>query len=387
LKVCWVTPWDRKCGIADYSKNLWPAVSSRLEQKKQEGFVLSLDTYDSGTEILKQIKMFRPDIVHFQHEYGLFGGKNPPFYSYPRLIKYLKRNLSGVKLFATAHTVLPPDYKYQVKGKKLYERPIRSILNFAFLPFLKKTWGKKTWGELDAVVVHSKLQKSVVEMCGTKLVVEIPHFVPWSNDFEIKFRKVLPIDYINIWKKTNNIKFVLMVFGFFTPEKGQDVAIRALCELPSDVGLVLAGGVRRRGDEKYHSDCVDLIKMLGLGDRVMLPGFIKNNDIDSYFAAIDFVIAPFRETSGSGSLVHGIARGATIFASDLPINLEIINRVPDALVLFRSEDYKDLADKIMAYYSKPELLNSLKTGATEYARVYSVGAIAQEHVELYNKLI
>ena len=99
------------------------------------------------------------------------------------------------------------------------------------------------------------------------------------------------------------------MFGSLCPEKGQDVVIEALRHVRAPVLLRLAGGVRHPLYDGSHERCRRSILEFGLGDRVEVTGFVPEADISRIFLESDLVVAPFRTTSGSGSLVQALARG------------------------------------------------------------------------------
>lgn len=379
MKVAWITPWDRICGIADYSKSLWPEVQKELRARGSDGLLFSLDESSVETEgwraLVRELSGAGPDLIHFQHEYGVFGGKNPPGYWFPALVRALAQQLPEARLLATAHTVLAPDYRFSVRGRGV-EAPIRAVANAALLPILRRTWGPKTWGGLDGVIVHSRLQTDIVAQAGVKSVRVIPHFVPVAA----------PIAGSSWAKATSASTRTVVVFGFFTPEKGQDVAIEALPHLPQSVRLVLAGGVRRKQDESYRDSCLALAERLGVRNRVEVTGFVPAGEVGQLYARADLVLAPFRETSGSGSLAQALARGAAILASDLLLNRELIERQPGCLDFFRSGDGRDCAIRIQALLDDPARIENLRLAARAYAEENRPERVATRHVDHYSDL-
>ncbi len=371
-KLVWVTSWDRVCGIADYSKVLWPKISAHLKEKGIEPYLVSLDEFPDAQSLLSRLKDLSPDLIHFQHEYGLYGGKNPPKYWFPRLVRQVRQALPSTRLIATAHTILPIDYRFPVEGRS-WQIPVRALANLVLLPQLRKIWNHYTWGPLDRVIVHSSLQVGTVKTSGLKSVQSIPHFVPeW---------KELPSAPPSKTKR-------VLVFGFFTREKGQDVAIRAIASLKaidvdSKVQLILAGGSRRAIDRLYQQHCEELISSLGLKDRIQITGFVPNDQVDEQFQKADLVLVPFRETSGSGSLVQAFARGKPVLASDLPLNREIEERQKGALAFFQSENAKDCALKMRALLSDETALQRLRESGSSYAKNYSSDKTALAHLQFY----
>lgn len=369
-RVLWITP-EIRGGIRTYTEMLWPTVRKALDASGE------FEGIEPHFEInLERIRSAHPTIIHFQHEYGLFGGKNPPFYSFPSWVKKLRRALPDTRLIATAHSVLPPDYRYPVRGSWV-SRFLRSGLNSVAIRSLNRIWGEKTWSQLDTVIVHSKLQAPWIQASGQGHPVEIPHFVPEVHSIKAS-QRVHPA-LARIPKDAQ----ALLIFGFFSEDKGQDVAIDAMKGLPENIHLLLAGGVRRKADESYFSLCKKKVKELSLSPRVHFLDFIPQEQIEAIYARADLVLAPFRSTTGSGSLAQSFARGKPTLASDLPLNQEVNERVPHALDLFHSGDPEDLARSIQNVFANEDQLKALREGASLYARTFSAASCADMHVKVY----
>ena len=374
MKVLWVTTWNKPCGIATYSKGLLPALSSLLVEEGGEAEVLPIDSVFSIKELLQAIESRKPDVVHFQHEYGIWGGKNPPFYMFPGLVDSIRCNVAGVVCVATAHTVLSSLYRFPVKGRGL-QIPFRALANLFLLPFLRRSWGEKTFGNLDGVIVHSKTQVEAVRASGCGQVVEIPHYVYATEKKSV----ALPQALSNIPEN----HFVVLVFGFFSPEKGQDIAIEALAKLPEHVHLVLAGGVRRKSDRDYYKKCLDKIQELKLEKRITITGFVPEEEIAGHYQRASLVLAPFRETTGSGTLAQAFARGAPVLTSDLILNKEVADRESGSIDVFEAGSARDCARKIESYISDVSKLEALKEASQRYANVNHPDRIAKRHLDFY----
>jgi glycosyltransferase involved in cell wall biosynthesis len=371
-KVVWVSSWKRVCGIADYSEELFAA----LRKEARDQFRLEIVTVNEGEhfksrkEIVAEILLHGPDLIHFHHEYSFFGGKNPPKYWFPKLIRNLRAKLPQARILATAHTVVGGNYRFPVKGRGT-QIPARWLANQLVLPWLRTYWGRKTWGGLDGVIVHSGTLVETVKQAGCPKVLEIPLFVPLGS---------APAH-------THGRKRTVLVFGFLTPEKGQDIVIRALVSLPLDVKLILAGSVRRQQDRGYEQNLRQIIREHGLESRVEITGFVLPEKVEEYYRQAELVVVPLRESSGSASLTQAFSRGAAILASDLPLNKEIATRVPGVLELFRSEDAGDCARKIEALLNSPEGRRKLSLKADEYAARYSPEKVARMHLDFYREYL
>jgi glycosyltransferase involved in cell wall biosynthesis len=222
------------------------------------------------------------------------------------------------------------------------------------------------------VIVHAKSQVEVVKSAGCPRVVEIPHFVPDRSPI---FKHAPVMDPPEV-----------LVFGYLTPEKGTDIAIDAMKNLNRPVKLILAGGMRRDEDRSYFEACEKRISDEGLSERVKITGFVPSESMDSYFERASLVLVPFRETSGSGSIAQGFARGAAILASDLPLNRELNLREPGCVATFKSEDPQDCARQIERLLGNEGVLRELSARSSAYAEKCSISNTIRAHLEFYRKV-
>jgi glycosyltransferase involved in cell wall biosynthesis len=379
MKVAWVVPEERG-GIRSYAEALAPAIGAALA-RAGGSLVLDRPTLAKRSGIRSSVRALRDlgaEIVHVQHEYGLFGGKNPPGYTFPAWIASLRREIPGVRVIATAHTVLPRGYRFPLAHRGI-QAPLRWAANRLALPWLARTWNAATWGALDGVIVHSALQEEIVRGAGCSRIAVIPHFVAASSA-----RWSPPAGEANAHAGAARR---LLVFGFLAPSKGQDLAIEALANLPKEVRLVLAGEARREADRAYAERCRRRIAELGLGERVAITGFVEVEDVDALYRDLDLVLAPFRETTGSGSLAQALARGAPVLASDLPLNREVEARAPGSLAFFRAGDPNDLARRIVELLEDRAARADLGAAALRYAALHAPEPTAERHAAFYRSIV
>ncbi len=372
LRVFWLVP-DQAGGIGIYAQELIPAVAKLCEL----GFRICgpLDRRASFEPVLREIAKFEPDIVHIHHEFGLFGSKLPPWNTFSSFIQRLRARVPYARVIATAHTVLDQKYELPWKGRA-WQTPVRWLLNRAALPYLRKLWTRGTWGLLDGVIVHSLLQVSVPLDSGCLNVEAIPLAVP---------------DVKRVPASSKGLSGpLILVFGFISPEKGQDVIIRALPLVPVSAlpapTLVIAGGIRRPQDDYYLQQCRALITELGIEDRVRITGFVPDAEILDYYQNATLVVAPFRETSGSATLAQAFARETPVLTSDLPLNRELNERVPGCVALFKSEDPQDCARAMAALLVDTAARHKLAQASGAYAKLFSGEKVAARHLQFYAKL-
>ncbi len=377
--ILWIVP-EKQGGIWSYSKTLWPEIKKACELNGLSiaGPIQDLD------EVYHALSEHRPKLIHIQHEYSFFGSKTPLLYFFPRWLRQMRRTLPRSKIIATAHVVIPDQYRYPMKGRG-WQIPFRYLANAFLLPNLRRLWSQETWGGLDGVIVHSELQVPSIQSAGCQNVKTIPISVfNFSVSDSEKRRQAVLLD------AEENTPLVV-VFGFISPEKGQDIAVQAMAALSSlknrSAHLVIAGGGRRKADLKYVQKVKDLIQALGLTHQVTITGFLNEAQAEDILSRATLILAPFRDTTGSASLAQALGRGCAILTSDHPLNLELGRRIPGCLAYFRSEDPIDCAQQMERLLFSPHERAQLSDGARKYSQTYSVTQIAQMHAEFYKTLL
>jgi glycosyltransferase involved in cell wall biosynthesis len=352
----WFVP-EEKGGIRWYSDTLWKELAPHAPPGS-----LSLTRVTA-----EELRKISPSLIHVQHEYGCFGSKIPGLYTFPKWLREVRASCPDTKIVATAHSVIREGYRYPVVGRG-WQMPARMAANLA-MPLLVRWWNRSTWGRLDGAVVQQAMYVQTLKNSGCPVVREIPLFVPEIHQVDCAESSTI------------------LVFGFFSPEKAQDVAIRAMLDLPSETRLVLAGGVRREEDRGYFGKCQALIRELGLESRVQITGFVADQDLDRYYKDAAVILLPFRESTGSGSLVQAFARGKPVLASDLAVNREIVERVPGSLRFFQSENAKDCASQLKLLLEDASARRALSEQGLVYAERFSVPNSVRAHLDFYTELL
>ncbi len=359
--ILWIVP-ETKGGIRTYVEGLVPLFGGRVRPE-----------YEILTP--QAIAELNPEVVHVQHEYGLFGSKIPGRYLFPAWFRKAKAANPHKKWVATAHSVIEFGYRFPYEGRGWQKFPrfiLNGLLTLPRNPILK-LWGQKTWGGFDGVIVLHRQQVAPVVAAGCSRVVVIP----------------LPVARIpGLREVTAENRTKVVLFGYFSPDKGQDIAIRAWKiwgeRAPK---LVLAGGVRRPEDQPYYDQCRKLIEQLGLSAKVEITGYVPNENLESIYAESKLVLAPFRASTGSASIATAFSYGAAVLASDLLLNRELDHREPGCVTFFKSESSENLAEVLRALVSDEGRLSKLREAGRRYAEKFSSEKIAQLHLDFYRQVL
>ncbi|HZO86843.1 MAG TPA: glycosyltransferase [Chthonomonadaceae bacterium] len=372
LRVSLFTPWHARCGVRDYSRHLIAALTAlpeivgvRVVEAPQgaarASAVAALRHY------LADEKRFRAlgaamnaegaEVAHVQHQYFFFGGV-APYKSHVRAFLSAVR----VPLVMTVHEIALPGPSASA--------PQRAALTLAnrrnFLhPVIRR------------YIVHTEADRAHLAAIGVPAdrIHVLTHGVPPPSPLPEpeRAREALGLEG----------KRVVTLFGFLSAKKGHTLALEALRQLPPDVVLLFAGDRHPEDFTDYVPNLRAQIQARGLANRVHITGYLPDERLPLIMAATDVGLAPYMQTSGSGSLANLLAYGRAIVASDIPPHQEIVRKVPASLALFRSGDTEDLAAKLLTALEDASCRAALQAAARAYADRYSYENMAREAVAIY----
>ena len=167
---------------------------------------------------------------------------------------------------------------------------------------------------------------------------------------------------------------VLLSIARLTPQKGIDVAVRALAALPDDAVLVVLGeGPERAGLET-------LGRKLGVERRLFLPGRVP--DVAAWLRRATVLVHPARWEGFGLGVLEAMLAGLPVVASD-------VSSLPELVVdgktgsLVRPDDPAALAAAVARALEQPQLGAA---GHERARREFSVERMAAKTLELYGGL-
>lgn len=332
LKVAMVTSWAVRCGIYTYSRDLAMA----LAQEDVETLIVRLPrfgrkTVDLVTDVAERIPYDQVDLVHVQHEYGLFQGLEAPFFTTIRQ--------HGKPIVTTMHAVGNFEADVLISGVS------------------------------NKVIVHNKFCANRFAFPNTTI---IPHGITPAEPTERTAAKPL----FGIGKDVPIVGYL----GFISNYKGLETLIAAMMEVRA--GLLICGGWHTDSENEYISTLRERSQK-ALGKRVVWAGYIPDEKLADAYGAMDVLVYPSRFATESGALLHGIAHGKAIITSNIEPFKE--KEAEGAVMTFK--DVGDLTEKIKFLLGEPAQRTALEARAREYAQKNSWGAVAKQHVKLYESLL
>lgn len=279
--------------------------------------------------ILSKVFRDRPDIVHVQHEFFLYGGGAS---SIAFLALLLGLRLLKIPTVVTVHGVVPLS-----SIDSAFVRENRSILP-AFLVKAGFLAVIKGIGRLsNLVIVHEeKFSKIIRQEYGCNVQSSV---VPLG----IEPGCVVPNGHARKALKVDEGKKVLLFFGYMTAYKGIELLLDAFALLDSSYVLIIAGGRHPRLKD-YVESLMRKAEAVS-PDRILFTDFVPEQDISTYFSAADLVIFPYTiGMASSASMSTAISYGRPFIVS------EAFSDVVDLKEAVFGKDPKELAGKVEGFF-------------------------------------
>lgn len=330
-KVAIVSSYNTACGIA-YN-------AERVQHHLKKFYDVEVLTVDiemmrrtatrslvkAGDRHMRDItnKLREYDYVNIQLESGVYG--RYLHHAWPRL-HHLIAN-AGRPILITMHCT-PQLHPTNLKAYlgRLLRNPISGIALYFFR--LRETYHVRRFLDLCRILANRKQLSLVVynkeELKRLGSYLEIPRVTDhplcyFDRDERAFYKRKDTFD----WKKKLGLSendLLIGVFGFMAPYKGFVDAIRALTYLPSHVKLAIFGGANIIGvtigkscDPSVQS-ARDLVRALGLEQRVIFVGATTDDEMCYAMAQIDCAVLSYAET-------HQVASGPGTFAIELASNI------------------------------------------------------------------
>jgi glycosyltransferase involved in cell wall biosynthesis len=172
---------------------------------------------------------------------------------------------------------------------------------------------------------------------------------------------------------------VLLAVARLAPQKGVDVAIRALPRIResiSDAALVVLG----EGPERERLEA--LARTLGVADAVHMPG--RAGDVASWYRRADLLVHPARWEGFGLALLEAMLAELAVVASAVSAVPEV---VADGVtgVLVPPDDAEALAAGALAAYADRERLG--RAGLRRAKEEFSVQTMAERTAAVYEEAI
>ena len=373
------------CGIASYTSYLANALigadaaihvsvvtPSGAAASEERIEVIPYPTPDEDyTSTLEQtIAATRPDVIHIQHEYGIFGADD-------RFIRLLSRLAEGpcpvIVTMHTVHTSLSVDLGCG------WTRGF-SLEGLSIEPY------QRTIGELaDLIIVHhdSSVRRTLIRQgLAQSKVVAIAHGTLVTDQAgAMDAAELVPAG-----------RPLLVAPGYFRRSKNTEMLIDAFAAVADGrpaATLWIGAYLRDTSTEalSYLDSCLARAADAGLEDKVVFGREpISEAAMTGLLASADLVLCAYDEDtrSASGILHRAIGAGATVVASRRPKFQELADVCDELLVdPDRPAELARLVDRLL---DDGDFLRAVRRPLGELALRTAWPVVARSHLEAYARV-
>ena len=226
----------------------------------------------------------------------------------------------------------------------------------------------------DHIVSVSKYTKSVLV---DSYDIAADKITPAHNGITQTPPDDLP-DVLQRWKRRGNK--IILFLGRQTIQKGPDYFLQAakkLMSLREDVRFVMAGS----GD--MQEELIEQAAALGIGDKVLFPGFVRGDKTDRLYQSADlYVLSSVSEPFGITPLEALLNRTPVLISKQSGVSEVITHALKTDFW-----DTDDMAAKMDATLRYPALADELRRNGFRQAKGLSWTRTAQTCQDCYNKLV
>ena len=377
MRIAWISSWPpRHCGIATYSQEL----VSHLRGVGNEVHVVChtgggrpgerdvypiINTSKVGwdEEMYRIVNQLDPEIVHIQHEYGLYNtyGDHAVCLFRPVFRWKIEQDFPVVITYHSVYTRLN-------KMMSTYMDAMQRLVDggTVFAPYQWAYLTANLGRMVDNIYVISHGARADLQVDGKEA------------------RRKLGLEG----------KKVIGLMGWFTPSKGFHYVLNRWDEISEALGastiLVLAGDARLADPSQleYKDELLSLVKGSRFKNRIkVMLGSFTPEEYESILAAFDIMVMPYTLASQSGNLAHSFSLGIPVVASAME-GLKAALDESGAGVGCPPGDDDELVQAILTLMTDDRLRLNCSLKAKKYVQE-KIGwpAIVDKHMRLYRKMI
>ena len=382
LKVTFVSTYRVQCGIATYTENLIRELNAldgiccnvlaRADtQADMEGADPARYCWSAGSnDLVDAVRdcTLKSDVVHFQHEFGIFD-RSDFFFS---AIAAAQKN--GCKVVVTLHTI----HSFGAHFDAMFYTRLCTVA--------------------DSVVVHTEegytsvvAAASVDKTVNTNKIVYMPHGTPvvthkGSREAGLAYLGI-PAHYID--------RTIGGAIGFIGEGKHLDCTLQKYLNgimqgliNYKEHAFIIAGEIPTT-KSRYHLYLLDLITKSGLDCFLFRRKFIAREKLADVFAVLDYGILNTRsETlSASGQAQEYIAHNVPLAVRVAPIYMDAIRAgALSYRIDSKTNGDTEAVNTIAAFANSSGLRNKVKNSFARRAAITSWAVVASAYKSYYTKL-
>ncbi len=378
LMVCTEYP-PMQGGVGRYTHNLVSELRSNnidvtvVSSSDGSGDYKGISPHNKNNSefLLQLVKDIKPDIVHLQHEFGLYGfylNSLKPSQTSTGLDKFYDKCLTPI--VTTFHTSMY--FKQWMRLRNIKEKD--NDKDFLRIFSLYKYWqhfinypsmhriNKYIMSRSAYGIVLSNYMRGLIPRTNVVYHGSAPYFNREISRIEARKKMHLP----------ENGRLALAQ-GFITNTKGWDI-IRKI-KMPKNWRLVVNYSKNFYNTEKinyeFHDD-----KVINLNKR-----YLSEEELSLLFFSCDVVFLPYKVCSGSGVMFDGLGHGTPFMASDLSFFKEF------SLMNLGMVTKRDPRQFEKAFKQIDKRYAFFKSNVEEFRKNLIWDRIAKQHISIYKGIL
>ena len=326
--------------------------------------------------LLNFFKQEQPSLIHFFFELRTFGRLSSAI-KFPILLFFVKQKS---KIIVTLYN--PLITKSKSSWTVWQDIPIK-IPRFVLKPLIK-FYIRTICNLSDKIIVQNNVLKlGLVEYLG----IEERKIDVMKN--AVLFEKpVIDQKIQSKFIKEFQSKKVILFFGNISPRKGQHIAIDAFAQiahkLPEYI-LVIAGKTNFEFKE-YENELEKTIKKLNMESRILIVGFLENDEINTLFDIAEITLWPYLPTiTGSGAFSFALQHNKLAVVSKIDTFMEILDG--KGAIFVEPDNAVQLAEAVLRLANEKELREILQKELDVIAKSRSCENMAKNHLKIYQNVL
>jgi len=364
MRVCYISTYPpTECGIATYTQYL----ADTIHNMEKEVLVVSqvgatgdkvFPAYsphdnDIAMKLFHMASKLTPDIIHIQHEYGLYGSDHGV-----QIIDLMLRcKLADIPVVTTLHTL------YREIDSREHRILLENITNNSSI-----------------IIVHEEYQKETLNRYFPHIrdkIRVIPHGVRDVKKFPDAKKKL----------GLENKKVILLA-GYFRPTKHFDKLVEVFPEIAEkidDAVLLVAGKMRGIEHFDYQTYFFDLLNNSPVLDRIeVLRGQFPQHTFDMIMSAADVIVLPYELGAQSGILAQSSAFCIPVVTSDL-LSFKLWNEETGGGLTAKNDD--DYVKHISRILTDKKFSETLQENIRKDNEKRNWDVVAKQHLLAYEEVI
>lgn len=358
------TPGDGSCGIGTYARDLLAGIDGI----DSETVHIAQDDRSLGDFFSLAIQAVRGtgDVIHVQHEYGLFRREGSRFPGVMGLVffplLFLFSRLRSKRVVVTMHSVLNPFPGESPFSVRLYLLLMHKLLVIGtdHLIFLSPDCASRFLADVDIDDAgYSVLSHGVnTDVPGESIQVEAKRTFGFDPDDD-----------------------VVVIPGFIRPPKGHDIFVELARALP-EYEFMIAGGARPKGEDFEFAEQI----RENAPENVTVTGVLDDEAYWTALAAPDLAVLPYRVVTQSGTFNSCATRELAVLASDADY-FRRIEAEWGAPATVDVEDLSALVERVKSLLEDDARRGQLAESITRYKRANSFEQVGADHRRIYHHVV